>query len=294
MQKLTLSLLCAGLMTTTAIAEENCLVLYEAQNYEKSAQCYIQKLKNNRSFPYLSSAGISYCALGRYKEALPYLKEAEKKAITADDYRVLYSWLSLIYYHSGDSVQQLAYSMKFLDLSLKSGNREEIGSAYSNLGEYYRKQNQPQKALEYSEKALEYKKESERATTYGNMAIIYKNLSNYPKAEEMFQKSVEIDQKIGDYNSLGVHKTQLGIFYFDQNRYTDARATLEEARTISHNAGNISSEAHSLSILSVIDYREGYVNEAKAKAAEGLRLAKQSGGASLNDANSAWNIVNGK
>jgi tetratricopeptide (TPR) repeat protein len=79
MKNLTLFLLCAGLITTTAIAEENCLVFYEAQNYEKSAQCFVKKLKKDRSFDNLISAGISYCELDRYKEALLYLKEAEKK-----------------------------------------------------------------------------------------------------------------------------------------------------------------------------------------------------------------------
>jgi tetratricopeptide (TPR) repeat protein len=295
MQKLTLSLLCTGLITTMAMAKENCLVFYEAQNYKKSAQCYIQKLKKDRSFANLSSAGISYCEQGRYKEALPYLKEAENKATTTSDYTVLYSGLSNVYANIGDSVQELAYDMKFLDLSLKSGDRENIGIAYINLGDYYYKQKQFQKALESSEKALEYQDESERATTYGNMAGSYDDLKNYPKAEEMYQRSIEIDQKLGNYNDLGGHKKELGIFYFGQKRYVEARKTLEEGKTISHNAGNIGVEAHSLSILSIVDYREGHINEAKAKAAEGLRLAKQSGAeAILDDANYAWNLVNGK
>ena len=296
MKKLTLSLLCAGLITTVSFAKDPCDATYQAQNYEQAAVCYINQLKKERTFNNLASAGTSYSRLGRYKEALPYLKEAEKKAITSLDYTIIYSWLGNVYANSGDSVQELAYSMKFLDLSLKSGDRKNIGSAYSNLGEYYRKQKQLQKALEYYEKALEYKDESERTTTYGNMAVTYNDLKNYPKAEEMHQKSVEIDQKTGDYNALGTHKTELGSFYFGQNRYTDARKTLEEAQTISHNAGNITSEAHSLSILSVIDYHEGHINKAKEKAAEGLRLAKQSGatGALLDDAQYAWNLVNGK
>lgn len=295
MKKLTLSLLYAGLITTTAIAEDICNGAHQAQNYPQAAECYVQQLKIKQTYNNLIRAGISYTNLGRYKEALPYLKKAEKKAMTPFDYTVAYSWLGTVYGNTGDSIQELAYGMKFLDLTLKSENRGNTGSAYSNLGEYYRKQKQLQKSLEYYEKALEYKEESERAPTYGNMAVLYSNLENYPKAEEMYQKAVEITQKIGDYNALGGHKTELGIFYFSQDRYTDARKTLEESRTISDNGGDVSSEAHSLSILSIIDYREGHIIEAKVKAAEGLRLAKQSGSnAVLGDAEYAWNLVNGK
>jgi tetratricopeptide (TPR) repeat protein len=295
MKNLTLSLLCAGLITTSAIAEDICDGAFQAQNYEQSAECYSHQLKKERLFNNLLKAGISYERQGLNRKALSYLKEAEKKAITSDDYATVYSWLGVVYSNMGDTIHELSYDMKFLDLALKSGSREDIGIAYGNLGDYYRIQKQLQKALEYYEKALDYQEESERTATYGNMAVAYDDLSNYPKAEEMHQKSVEIDQKIGDYHSLGVHKTGLGSFYFGQKRYVEARTTLEEGKTISHNAGDIVSEANALSILSVIDYREGHVNEAKAKAAEGLRLAKQSASTvTINNANWAWNIVNGK
>ena len=295
MKNLTLSLLCAGLITTTAIAEDICNGAYQAQDYKQSTECYVQQLKMEQTYNNLLRAGISYSNLGRYKEALPYLKEAEEKAITPLNYTIVYSWLALVYGNMGDSIQELAYDMKVLDLSLKSGDRKNIGSAYSNLGVYYRTQKQLQKALEYYEKALEYQEESERASIYANMAIVYDDLKNYPKAEEMHQKSIEIDQTTGDYQSLGAHKVKLGGFYFGQKRYVEARATLEEGKTISHNAGNIHLEAYSLGILSIIDYREGHIIEAKVKAAEGLRLAKQSASnAVLGDAEYVWNLVNGK
>lgn len=294
MQKLTLSLLCAGLLTTTAIAEDICAGAFLAQNFEQSAQCYVQQLKKEKSLYNHIMAGKSYCEQGHYKEALPYLKEAEKKAKTPDDYRTVYNWMGSVYGRLGDTKQELAYEMKDLDLSLKSENRNNIGTAYGNLGGYYYKQNQLQKALEFFQKALEYNKESESSATYGNMAIAYNDLENFPKAEEMYQKSITIDQNTGDYLSLGAHKTQLGGFYFGQKRNSEARAMLEDAITMTHKSGNINSEADALSILSVIDYREGSASIAKERAAEGLRLAKQSGSSvALSNANWAWKIVNG-
>ena len=295
MKKLTLSLLYVGLITTTVIAEENCIMFYETQNYEKSAECSVKKLKKERSYTNLETAGFSYMQLGRYKDALPYLKEAEKKVQISSDYRILCSFLSAAYGRTGDTIQELAYNMKFLDLSLKSGVRKNIGSAYNNLGSYYFNQEQNQKALEYFEKALKYHEELESSITYNNMAAAYNELEDYQKAEEMYQKAIMIDQKSGDYHSLGTHKMHLGSFYFTQHHNKEARRTLEDALVISRNGGNISSQSHALSLLAVIDYREGYIVQAKEKASEALRLAKQSGAsATSGEANIAWKLVNGQ
>lgn len=297
MKNLTLSLLCAGLfITTTAIAEDICDGAYQVQNYPQAAECYINKLKKEYTFNNLERAGISYLQLGRYKEALPYLKEAETKARTASEYKDAYNSLSVLYSNIGDNAQDFAYSMKFLDLSLKSGNRATTGTAYSNLGEYYRKQKEFKKALEYYQKALEYKEDSERAVTYGNMATTYNELNDYQKAEEMYKKSVEIDEKVGDYNALTKHKVQFGIFYFMRKQYIEAKKMLQDGLILSQKTKQINSEAHALSILGVIDYREGNVNAANEKVTEGLRLAKLSGekGGTLSDAKIAWDMVNGK
>jgi tetratricopeptide (TPR) repeat protein len=295
MIKQILSLICIGLITTTAIAEENCLVFYEAQNYQKSAQCYIQNLKKDRSFGNLSSAGISYCEQGRYKEALPYLKEAEKKAHTSSDYEIIYSWLSAAYSSIGDSIQTLEYDMKCLNLSLKSEDRENIGRAYSNLGIYFHGQKQYEKSLEYYEKALGYKEESEKSATYGNMALVYGDLNDFQKEEEIYQKSIAIDQQIGEYRPLGTHKINLGIFYLNQNPYDEALITLKESQNISHKAGDIATESYALSYLASIDYRNGQIDQAQIKVTEALRLAKQSGHSIvIKKANKTWNLVNGK
>lgn len=292
MKSLTLSILFAGLISNIAMAEDKCTVAYQAQNYQQAAECYVKQLKKERSFYNLEMAGISYVKLGRYKDALPYLKEAEKQVPTSVDYKILCSWLGNVYSSIGDSTQELVYLMKHLDLSLKLDSRESIGAAYGNLGLYYYSQNQTQKALEYYEKALEYEEELDSAVIYGNMALAYHTLENYPKAEEMHQKAILIDQKSGDYHSLGAHKTELGNFYFTQNRNSEARTVLKDALVINSNSGRIDLKSRTLSCLAEIDYREGHINESKEKAAEALRLAKQSG--DTEDAKVVWNLVNGK
>jgi tetratricopeptide (TPR) repeat protein len=195
----------------------------------------------------------------------------------------------------GDTIHELSYDMKFLDLALKSGSREDIGIAYNNLGKYYRIQKQFQKALEYYEKALENQEESEHSHTYGNMAEAYNHLNDPKKAEEMYLQAIEIDKQIGEYKLLGLHKGNLGVFYFGYHRYDEALTTLQESQTISHNSADIATESFALSYLASIDYQNGQINQAKTKATEALRLAKQSGeSVVIKKANQAWNLVNGK
>lgn len=295
MKNLTLSLLISSIITTASYAEDICDGAYQAQNYNQATNCYVKQLKKERTFNNLFRAGASYHNLGRYKEALPYLKEAEKKAITPDDYALIYNWLSVNYSSLGNSEQDLAYSMKVLDLRLKSGNREEIGTSYSNLGSYYFNQGQPKKALEYYEKALEYKEESERSTTYGNMAVTYGELNNPQKEEEMYHASIEISEKTGNYHALAQTKVNLGAFYYSKDRYGEARSTLEEALVMCQKTKQIDDESHTLSILAKIDHREGKSSQAREKASEALRLAKLSGNTTiLDEAQDAWNLVNGK
>lgn len=296
MKNLTLTLLCAGLISTSAIAKESCFVFYEAQNYQQSAECYVQQLKKERTFNNLEHTGYSYYNLGRYKEALPYLKEAEKKVANAKDLSVLYSYLGSTYSALNDKVEELAYHMKSLELSLKSKDKpENIGTTYNNIGVYYKKQNQLTKALEYYSEALKYQQEIQRAYTYGNMGDAYYYAEEDKKAEEMYLKAINIDEKTGKYKDVAYHKGKLGLLYFTQNRYNEARIIFEDARIISHKTNQISSESYALSFIARIDYEEGKTSDAKNKAMEALLLAKQSGNSGLlSSANETWNIVNGK
>jgi tetratricopeptide (TPR) repeat protein len=286
-------LICAGVFYISAIAEDICAGGLEANDHIRASQCYVQQLKKEKSFNNFINAGISFYSLGRYTEALKYLKEAEHKARTLNEYRVMYSFLGGTYGALDDSDQEFVYNMKSLQLSLKSGESKDIGTAYENLGGWYIKSNQDQKALEYYEKALEYQKESERAYTYGNMAILYENNNDIHKAEEMLKKAVEINEKNGSHKDLGFHKAKLGKFYFNQQRYDEAYSTLENARMLSHQSGNISNESYVLSTLARIDYLNGKINQAREKVAEALRLAEKSGSKTIYKvANEVSQLVN--
>lgn len=253
MKKLTLSLLCAGLITTVAVAEDLCGAAYQAGNYTQSGQCYIKQLKKERSYNNLFLAGASLVRQERYKEALPYLTEAEKKAPSLNDYAVVYSYLGHTYSSLGNSKQEYAYCMKQLEISLKLGNKNNIATAYHNLGEYYSKESQYQKAVEYFEKSLSNTEESQKGATYGNLAVLYQNMGDMKKAEEMHLKAIANDEQFGNYSALGGHKGNLGVFYFGQSRYDEAKVVLSEALVIAKKEGLRETEVTVLQLLSLTE-----------------------------------------
>ena len=253
MKKLTLSLFCAGVISTASIAEDLCDAAYQAGNYAQSEQCYVKQLKKERSFENLLRAGVSLYRQERYQEALPYATEAEKKAQSLDDYAVLYGLLGTIYRTLGNLDQTYVYYMKSLDIELKIGNADYIATAYNNLGTYYFDKSQYQKALEFYEKSLSYKKESDKGMTYNNLAELYVGMGDVKKAEEMYLKAIANYERFGNYPNLGFSKANLGTFYYNQSRYDEAKTVLYEAFNIAKKAGLIETKNKAFGVLLQIE-----------------------------------------
>ena len=134
-------------------------------------------------------------------------------------------------------------------MALKSGNNNSIATAYNNLGSYFHDY-QPQKALEYYDKSLEYRVESQKAIVYNNLADLYDNqLANPQKSEEMQLKAIALCEQMGDYNDFGLYKTNLGVFYYNQKRYAEAKTVFNVALPIVRKVGLRESEATILEAL---------------------------------------------
>jgi tetratricopeptide (TPR) repeat protein len=269
------ALLVLGL-TVSAFADNGCSGLLDAGDYKRAGDCYIGQLKKNKTMVNYYFAGKSLEQQGRYKESLPYLKEAEKRATGQGDLGAIYNQLAIVYGSLGDKKSELAYDMKSLDIDLKIGSQSDIGKSYNNLGLYYSNNGDSNKALEFYTKALDYLEENERASTYGNMAGEYEK-TNVEKAEEYYQKAINIDENKGDYLSLCSHKDNYGYFYYDQDKYDEALQLFDEVKDICNKAGDITIEANSLVGLALCNYKKGNIALAKENLKRAIPLAKQSG-----------------
>lgn len=262
--------------SVSVFAGDICGGVYDAGDYPRASDCYIGELKKNKTMVNYFYAGDSLVRIGRYKEAGSYLKEAEKLATGQNDLRIIYNRLSIVYGNLGDKNLELAYDMKYLDLSLKIGEAHEIGIAYGNLGTYYIEYD-TNKALEFFTKSLEYKQENERAETYQNMAKTYADMKDTKKAEEYFQKAIDIEINTGNYLLLCYTKTNFGIYNKIENKFHEALELLSDAKDICHKVGDINHEAHALAELGYLNYKKGNTALANEYINRAMTLAKQSG-----------------
>lgn len=258
-------------------AEDSCYGLYKVGNYQKSGDCYLKELKKSNSFDNNFFVGSSLKRQGRFQEALPYLKKAEQLASREEELSGIYGNLSSVYSYLGDNELELAYGMKFLNISLKRNNKKDISTAYNNLGGYYDSMKDYNKALEYYNKSLELSEEKDKASNYGNIAMLYQKLKNYDKANEFHNKIINAVLNSGDYLGLCTSKTNFGAFLYVQEKYQEADKTLKEANTICHNAGEISDEANSLIVLGYSSLKQNDLTSAKSYYIQAKPLANKSG-----------------
>lgn len=258
-------------------AQDECSGLYNAGDYKRSGDCYIKQIKKDNSLINNYYAGDSLRIQGRPKEALPYLQKAEQLALGENDLAFIYNKLSMVYSVLGNQELQLAYNMKYLNSALKRKNNSDIGAAYNNLGLYYSNLDDENKALEYYTKALEYKTENDKAITYNNIALSHRYLGNYDKAAEFYNKAIELNLKNGDYLSLCLAKSNFGAFKYLIENYQEADTILQDANTICHNAGDISTEANSIIYLGFSALKQNNIQLAKSYYNQAKPLSVKSG-----------------
>lgn len=105
--------------------------------------------------------------------------------------------------------QDLENCKKYLDMALilakKRKDEKAKSSIINNLGNYYLKKNNLDKALEYYLISLEIdkqQKEAELAPSYVNIGIIQQRLKNYEEAENYFRKAIATPSKNSETNRL--------------------------------------------------------------------------------------------
>lgn len=271
-------LLSVALLSTFAFSGQDiCEGVFGAGDYPKAGDCYTKQVKINNSADNNYFAGDSLLRQGRVKEALSYMQKAEQLETRETDLFFIYNKLSMIYAGLGNSELELAYDMKALNLSLKRGNKKDIGSAYSNLGLYYSNMNDNNKALEYYFKSLDYQAENNKSIIYNNIALVYDNLNDYDKVSEFSNKAIDISEKTGNYLDLCLLKTNYGAFKYKQEKYLEADKVLKDANTICHNAGNISTEANSFIYLGLSSLKQNNLQSAKSYYVQAKQLANKSG-----------------
>ncbi len=158
---------------------------------------------------FLGNLGLSYAALGEYRQAIMYYEQALDIAESTEDQNSQAIWslnLGNIYYALGDIRKAVTYYEKAKTFYSITGNREEVGKILGNLGVIYATQGDTRLAIKYYEEDLAIAREVGNrfgeSTTLGNLGNAYRVLGDYQRALEYHKAALEIVNEIGDEPGL--------------------------------------------------------------------------------------------
>ncbi len=108
-------------------------------------------------------------------------------------------------------------------LTILKTAQKGVTASCQSLGNIYREQGDPAKALEYYLKALKASEEignkKGMAISYSYIGNVYQDQANYSQALEYYLKALKIDEEIGNKKGMAVRFTNIGNIYFSQEDY---------------------------------------------------------------------------
>ncbi len=228
---------------------------------EEALQAMGQAMRLNPHYPpdYLRELGWTYRLAGRYTEALAALKEAVSRMPTH-----LGAHFNLAASYLGQWVSQQGPAGQTLEPAMAAGRRAlALGDSWHfnhiTLGYIYLYQQQYEQALAEMERAVAIA--PTEAWSYAALAEVLSCVSRFEDALVAAARALRLKPEITDFHLAGV-----GTAYAVAGQYEEARAPLQ--RYLSRYPNIL--PAHLM--LAVVDSELGKDAEAKAEAAEVLRL----------------------
>jgi len=176
------------------------------------------------------SMGIIYKLSGKYDSALTYYNQAERIYHNQNKIGLLayiYGNKANIYFIQQDYTKAQNFHLRAASIFKEDPQKykQQLASAYNNLGNILRTDKEFEKAITYYLTSLqlkEYKLTSE--STYANLGYCYENLGETKKAEQYYLKAIQtIRAHFSDTNLwLALHYGNYALFLSKQNRNKEA------------------------------------------------------------------------
>ncbi|MFN3871319.1 MAG: tetratricopeptide repeat protein, partial [Aquificaceae bacterium] len=170
--------------------------------------------------------GRAYLEMGELKQALKYLRKAEKLAIEPDEHRDVSHLLGRTYWFMGKVEKALDYYEKQVYLSQFMADTEGTADALVALAEVCEGIGKQEKALELLHMALGIMPEEKAGNIYNSVAIIYSDMEDFEKALWYFLKSLEVSKKTKDQYGIAMCLLNIGSTYRELKRYDLAQQCL--------------------------------------------------------------------
>lgn len=188
------------------------------------------------------------------------------------------NYLGIIEYKQGNAENALDHYLTALDISEAIQDYATIGLSLHNLGMFYRRQKDYQKAKQYLKKAISVKKRVDieelalshhmLAVTYyenkqmdsaryhlsivknmpcsgirkskanGSLAAIYFSEKNYDQSIHIYKENITISKEINDQNELSISYLNVAVLYNALKQYDNAVPYLDSAIAVAKKVNN--------------------------------------------------------
>jgi tetratricopeptide (TPR) repeat protein len=128
-----------------------------------------------------------------------------------------------------------------LAVTKKHGTEKQLGRAYNNLGNTYKRHGNIEKAVECLTLSAEINEKlgdkKGLSTSLNNIGIIHKNQGQIGKAIELYHRSLKLSEEVGDIKGVARAHKNIGSLYKDQKEYDKALDHLRKSTAISIKLG---------------------------------------------------------
>lgn len=186
-------------------------------------------------------------------------------------------------YHRNKNRIEVAKEFYFQSLVVrrKTGDHALIGQQLLNIGNLYRRIDQPDSAVSYLFEALLLqtleKNEKEISKIQSSLGLVYKDLGEYEKALEYLFKNVDYEYKHGTQTSKANASSRVGMILEKMGRFEEAKIEYLEAKNALSNEGRSKVMALTLNNLGNVYLAIGNIDSAEYCYNESLALKKELG-----------------
>jgi signal transduction histidine kinase len=235
-----------------------------AHGLKSLAFCFVRIAKNEDAFPLLTEA----------LHLLESLNDLEGQA-------VVNGYLAIVQRNRGDAGASLELSFKALELSQKTGFRENEGTDLYQIGVTYRHLGNFEKALDYLYKSLSIYREDKnllfQSYPINVIGSIYFENGDYAKALEYFEEGLAgrraAMDKLGEAGSLD----NIGLTHFKLGNYPQAINYCQQSFAIAESTGDKRTQSNALLHLAEIYKQTGDIKKATRFSNESLDIKKSIG-----------------
>ncbi len=216
----------------------------------------------------MGTLGLSAMNKGNFIKSLEHFQNASNYYREAKDPRELFMYnnMAVVYSQMKNFEKATEYFKIVLKGCIQRNDSNRIATTLLNIGTTLLDQKKAKEALPYLTSSIGIFERKNDASflsrAYGNLGIAYKEINQKDSSVYFTKKAIDQSIKTNNKRSAAVQMSNLGNFYTDINKLTDAKPLLLEAYTVSQQLGFVDIKRDVSQNLSIYYEKAGSIDSA--------------------------------